>query len=127
MQQLFNFKNDLRIENQQKLKNFFEKINLQNFIDQIMSFEKNEALSKLHKKNKHNVRNANNKKENDIEKNRTKRFRKKRENDDRERDRNYKNRDYNNRDERKERNNSRDDRERKNNNFNYEFVNKKKA
>ena len=33
MQQLFNFKSDLRVEHQQKLKFFFEKINLQNFID----------------------------------------------------------------------------------------------
>ena len=55
MQQLFNFKNDLRIEYQQKLKIFFEKINLQNLIDQIINFKKNKALNKLYKRNKHNV------------------------------------------------------------------------
>ena len=105
MQQLFNFKNDLRIEHQQKLKNFFEKINLQNFIDQIMSFEKSKTLSKLHKRNKHNTRSANVNKKNDIEKNKAKRFRKKRENDSRERNRDYESRNYNNRDERKKCNN----------------------
>ena len=81
IQQLFNFKSGLRIEHQQKLKFFFKKINLQNFIDQIMSFEKNKALNKLHKKSKHNARNVNVNKKNNIEKNKTKRFRKKREND----------------------------------------------
>ena len=59
MQQLFNFKSGLRIEHQQKLKIFFEKINLQNLIDQIISFEKSKALNKLHKRDKHNVRDAN--------------------------------------------------------------------
>ena len=82
MQQLFNFKNDLHIEHQQKLKNFFEKINLQNLINQIISFEKNKTLSKLHKRSKHNARNANVNEKNDIEKNKAKRFRKERENDD---------------------------------------------
>ena len=55
MQQLFNFKSDLYIKHQQKLKKKFEKINLQNFIDQIISFEKNKTLNKLYKKSKHNV------------------------------------------------------------------------
>ena len=105
IQQLFNFKNDLRIEHQQKLKIFFEKINLQNLIDQIINFEKNKILNKLHKKDKHNIRNVNINKKNNIKKNKTKRFRKKRENDNRKQDCNYKNYDYNNCNEYKKRNN----------------------
>ena len=36
------------------MKNLFEIINLQNLIDQIINFEKNEILTKAHKKNKLN-------------------------------------------------------------------------
>ena len=50
--------------------------NLQDFIDQIISFEKSEILAKTYKKNKLNARDVNfNKKKNDIEKNDLKRFR----------------------------------------------------
>ena len=54
---------------------------MQNLIDQIMNFEKNEVLAKTHKKNKLNARNVNfNKKKNDIEENNLKQFRDERKN-----------------------------------------------
>ena len=50
-------------------------INLQNFIDQIINFEKDETLTKTYKKSKLNAQDVNfNKKKNDIEKNDSKRF-----------------------------------------------------
>ena len=117
IQQFLNFKSDLRIKHQEKLKNLFEITNLQNFIDQIINFEKSETLTKAHKKNKLNARDANfNERKNDIEKNDLKRFRGERKNN---RNRN-RNREY------CERNNSRENRK-KGNNFNYKFVTKKKA
>ena len=71
-----NFKSDFRIKHQEKLKNLFEMTNLQDFIDQIISFEKSEILAKTYKKNKLNARDVNfNKKKNDIEKSDLKRFR----------------------------------------------------
>ena len=82
IQQFLNFKSGFRIEYQEKLKNLLEITNLQNLIDQIISFEKNETLAKTHKKNKLNARGANfNEKKNDIKKGDSKRFRDERKND----------------------------------------------
>ena len=57
----------------------FEKINLQNLIDQVINFEKSETLAKIYKKNKLNNRIANNNEQKNIEKNDSKRFRNERE------------------------------------------------
>ena len=61
-QQLFNFKNGLRLNHQQKLKNLSKKIDLQNLFDQIINFKKEKSLNKAHKKNKH-FRDVNSKKQ----------------------------------------------------------------
>ena len=57
----------------------FKKTNLQNFINQVISFEKSEALTKTYKKNKLNNRTINNNKQKNIEKNNSKRSRNERE------------------------------------------------
>ena len=68
IQQLSNFRSGLRIEHQEKLKNLPEMTNLQDLIDQVMSFEEGEALAKAHKKGKLNARGANsNEREDDTE------------------------------------------------------------
>ena len=52
-QQLSNFRSGLRLDHQQKLKNLPEKTDLQDLLDQVMSFEEGESLGKAHKKGKH--------------------------------------------------------------------------
>ena len=74
IQQLSNFKNNLRIEHQKKLKNLFKKINLQNLIDQVINFERSETLAKTYKKNKFNNQTINNNEQKNIEKGDSKRF-----------------------------------------------------
>ena len=100
IQQLSNFRSDFRIEHQEKLKNLFEKINLQNFIDQVMSFEENEVLTRTYKKSKFNSRIVNNNEQKNIEKNDSKRSRNEREKNNREKNRNRKRNRDNSRDER---------------------------
>ena len=118
MQQFSNFKNELRIKHQKKPKNLSKKIDLQNLIDQIMNFEKNEVFVKAHKRSKHDDHDANfNEQKNNIE-NDSKRFRHERKKHDRDRDRD------NNKNKRDDYKNDRINA--KNNNFNHESINRKK-
>ena len=66
----------------------FKKINLQNFINQIINFEKNETLTKIYKKSKFNNRTINNNEQKNIEKNNLKRFCNEREKKNRKKNRN---------------------------------------
>ena len=121
IQQFSNFKNDFCIEHQKKLKNLFEKINLQNLIDQIMSFEKNEILTRTYKKNKFNSRIINNNEQKNIKENDSKRFRNEREENNREKNRNRKRNRDNSKNERDDHKENREN----HNNFNNESIQKK--
>ena len=116
IQQLSNFRSDLRMEHQEKLKNLLEKTDLQNLIDQVMSFEEDEALAKAHKKSKLNDRNANFNEQKNIEEGDSKRPRNERRSDNRGRGRGR---------DKSERGGFREDQG--GNNSNHESVNRKKV